>query len=470
MHQSATVDSNLRQNPLWKIASFLLFHTVFNMKLFTKRCWNRALTGLLIGSSLSLPVQAADLETALLKLAEEHPRIVAERQNVASAESSVNEAWAAYLPRLDSEASIGYEDTDRTALVPSGTEFDLTPRSANVTLTQNLFEGFRIPGQINSAKSSLEQSKASLNATTQQVLFEGARTYIAVLRQVRLTELSKRNMANLTTQLDLEDERVERGSGVAVDVLQAKSRLQIAKERYTAFVGGLEESVAQYVQIFGETPDIETMSLPSLPKDKIPQTLDDAISKARQMNPTLKAVDATVENLSHRKTIAKAGYYPDIDVVAFSSYDNNIGGIRGTDISNSVMLRSRWNLFAGFADKARIDQSIAQHQSGIASGQDTTRRVFEAVKLAWTNMNISKKRSDLLENAVNIAGEVLDARTRLRDVGKDTAINVLDAENELFRAQIDAAAANYNYHASVYQLLLSTGQLDSLVSYTKNES
>jgi len=81
------------------------------------------------------------------------------------------------------------------------------------------------------------------------------------------------------------------------------------------------------------------------------------------------------------------------------------------------------------------------------------------VKLAWTNYNISKERSDLLENAVNIAGEVYDARTRLRDVGKDTAINVLDAENELFRAQIDAAAAKYDYHTAAYRLLRAIGTL-----------
>ena len=43
--------------------------------------------------------------------------------------------------------------------------------------------------------------------------------------------MSRLNETNIQNQLNLEDERVQRGSGIAVDVLQAKSRLQLAKER-----------------------------------------------------------------------------------------------------------------------------------------------------------------------------------------------------------------------------------------------
>ena len=54
---------------------------------------------------------------------------------------------------------------------------------------------------------------------------------INVLQQKRLIEMSRLNETNIQNQLNLEDERVQRGSGIAVDVLQAKSRLQLAKER-----------------------------------------------------------------------------------------------------------------------------------------------------------------------------------------------------------------------------------------------
>lgn len=408
---------------------------------------------------LCSPANAADLRSELSGLLATHPRLSAQAENIAAAEAAITEARSNYLPRLDTSAAIGYEDTDRTDLIPAGAKFDLESKSAAITATQNIFEGFRNMGASAAAASELARNQAAMEATRQQLLFEGSSAYIAVLRQVKLTELSKRNMATLTTQLNLEDERVERGSGVAVDVLQAKSRLQISKERYTAFVGGLQEATARYTQVFGEMPEVAGMHLPALPEETLPDTVEEAIQVALANNPTLKVTDSGIESLDHRKTVAQAGYYPNLDIVASSSYDEDVSGIRGTDVSNSVVLRGTWNLFSGFADEARHKQAVAQHQSAIASGHDTRRRVVEEVKLAWANLTTSRERAELLENAVNIAGEVYDARTRLRDVGKDTAINVLDAENELFRAQIDAAAARYDYYTAIYRVLLATGQL-----------
>lgn len=71
------------------------------------------------------------------------------------------------------------------------------------------------------------------------------------------------------------------------------------------------------------------------------------------------------------------------------------------------------------------------------------------------------ERVELLENAVNIASEVFDARQKLRDAGKETVINVLDAESEIFNAQINFAAASYDERVAVYQLLLAMGRLNS---------
>jgi adhesin transport system outer membrane protein len=71
----------------------------------------------------------------------------------------------------------------------------------------------------------------TLDGTRQGMLLKGINSYINVLRQRRLIELAPLNETNIQNQLNLEDERVQRGSGIAVDILQAKSRLQPAKER-----------------------------------------------------------------------------------------------------------------------------------------------------------------------------------------------------------------------------------------------
>ncbi|MBT4463752.1 MAG: TolC family protein, partial [Rhodospirillaceae bacterium] len=62
--------------------------------------------------------------------------------------------------------------------------------------------------------------------------------------------------------------------------------------------------------------------------------------------------------------------------------------------------------------------------------------------------------------AVNIATEGFISRKKLREAGKETVINVLDAENEVSNAQINYTAASYDERLSIYQLLLSMGRLN----------
>ena len=108
-----------------------------------------------------------------------------------------------------------------------------------------------------------------------------------VLQQKRLIEMSRLNETNIQNQLNLEDERVQRGSGIAVDVLQAKSRLQLAKERRVNFEGALENAVSTYIQVFDHAPEISEMLDPIPPLEILPASLEEALETALKNNPAL---------------------------------------------------------------------------------------------------------------------------------------------------------------------------------------
>jgi adhesin transport system outer membrane protein len=65
-----------------------------------------------------------------------------------------------------------------------------------------------------------------------------------------------------------------------------------------------------------------------------------------------------------------------------------------------------------------------------------------------------------LDNAVNIASEVFESRKKLRESGKETVINVLDAENEVFNAQINYTSAMYDARIATYDVLRAMGRLE----------
>lgn len=407
---------------------------------------------------VSATAQAENLAPQLQKLLQSHPRILAEKEKLHAAEAGKQQAFSGYLPRVDATGSVGKENTDRTALYPPAGDYKLDPTNANLSVTQNLFQGFRTSGSMKAADAAIEQAKAGLEGATQQLAFEAASSYLNVLKQRKLLELTDGNMKNLQRQFNMEDERVTRGSGIAVDVLQAKSRLQISKERYTAFTGQLQDAVSNYTQIFGEPP-ADSLELPKVPEDSLPASLEEAIKTAEKNSPALQSITYGTTLAEHQQTIAQSGFYPSVDVIAATNYKDDAGGITGKETSNAVLLRGTWQLFSGFSDQARVRQATHQYHASRNTEMDASRRLEEQVKLAWTNLQTSKERADLLDNAVNIAGEVFDARKRLRDAGSDTALNVLDAENELFRAKIDASSARFDYYTAVYRLLMTIGSL-----------
>ena len=87
------------------------------------------------------------------------------------------------------------------------------------------------------------------------------------------------------------------------------------------------------------------------------------------------------------------------------------------------------------------------------------RKVIEDVRLSWDQLDTVRARVELLENAVNIAQEVYVARNKRRQAGQETLLDLLDAENEVFTAQISAADAAFDARIAVYRMLFAIGRM-----------
>jgi len=373
----------------------------------------------------------------------------------------VDRAFAGYLPRLDLDADIGPEIIDSPARrATAGDASHETRKVATLTATQNLFDGMATPAAVKIARLGVRVAEFTLAGTRQGTLLEGVDAYMEVLRQRRLIELSRSNERTIMLQLDLEDERVQRGAGIAVDVLQAKSRLQIAKERRVTFEGALEDAVTRYTQVFDRAPEVATMADPAAPLDLIPSTLDEAVAVALRENPAIVSSETTVEVAGERRRSARADYFPTLDLVGTYNFEDDRDAVVGIRREYSLLLQATWNLFNGFATQASVAQAALDYRASQDNDELVRRRVVEATRLAWQQLVTSRKRVELLENAVNIASEVFESRKRLREAGKETVINVLDAENEINNAQINFTAASYDAQLAAFRLLQAMGRLD----------
>ncbi|TVR83816.1 MAG: hypothetical protein EA405_03100 [Rhodospirillales bacterium] len=421
-----------------------------------------ALCGLVIAGAS--PGLTQPLEPELQHLLAEHPQIRARQSELVSAEREVERAFAGYLPRVDASGSVGptHTQTDVRELAGIG-PFEEVSQTARLTVTQNVFDGFETPARVKVARLNADIARTALEGTRQGILFDGIAAYVDVLRQEQLVAIARLSEESIRRQAELEDERVIRGAGIAVDVLQAKARLQIAVERRVALEGALQNAITRYIQVFGHPPVVAAMSDPSFPAGVLPDSLHLALTIAEAESPAIISSVLTMQVASERRRLARAGYYPRLEVVGSARVEQDFDLLPGTRRDLSVMLQATWTLFNGFATRAGVAQAAADFEASRNNHDFVMRNVAESTRLAWQQYLTQRQRVDLLDNAVAIAAEAFDARRRLREAGRDTVIDVLIAEDEVNNARINLTDAKYQAEIAAYQILLALGRLDGRI-------
>ena len=201
------------------------------------------------------------------------------------------------------------------------------------------------------------------------------------------------------------------------------------------------------------------MTDPVPPVEMVPSDLERAIDTAIVSNPALGNTSVSVEVARKGRRAIKAELYPVIDLESQWNFEKHAGAVIGVRRDYSMVVRATWNLFTGFSTRNLLSQSSFNLGASKDIHDFTSRKVIEQTRLAWRALLTAKERLELLENAVNIASEVFTSRQKLREAGKETVINVLDAENEVNNAQINFTSASYDERVAVYQLLLAMGFL-----------
>jgi len=180
-----------------------------------------------------------------------------------------------------------------------------------------------------------------------------------------------------------------------------------------------------------------------------------ALVEALQRNPLVVSAGGQVDLARTRQDGARANYVPTVNLVSAYNWEEDKEGAIGTRRDASVTVQATWSLFAGFGNQAGVAEAAFGYSSSLNNERFVARRVEEEVRLAWQGINTACDRRLLLSNAVTIAAEVLDARSTLRDAGRET---VLDAESELFSSEINLISATYDEKLAVYRLSVAMGR------------
>ncbi len=417
-----------------------------------------------LASVSCVPALAADLQSELLHLRDNHPMLRATTFAVTASDKRYTAAQAGWLPKIDLAAERGPEKITTTPYAdgkpsPTSSNTDLERQKKAVTVTQNLFNGGRTLATTGIAKLERDIKQAERSAISQEVLLEALVAYLQVQKNQMLISLSEINEATTKNQLELEKQRVLRGGGVIVDELQAATRLQLVRERRVLYEQGMRDALSNYEQVFGKLPDFKTFQSVNIMMAKMPASVELALEDAEEFNPRVYSARLATERSYKMITLERAGFFPNVDLVGTHNRENNASQLYRKD-EDSLLVKLSWNVFAGRETVSRAQAASYDFREASEKEKNINNKTREAVRVAWNQYKKGIERLALLDTAVKTSLGVMQGRKKLRDAGKETALAVLDAEVEHFGLLANKVNAMIDASMGSYRLLSTIGRLD----------
>ncbi|MBR9885468.1 MAG: TolC family protein, partial [Oceanospirillales bacterium] len=165
-----------------------------------------------------------------------------------------------------------------------------------------------------------------------------------------------------------------------------------------------------------------------------------------------------------QRDAAKSRMYPRLDLEIERRWDENLDGIEGDDEDLTAMLRLRYNLFNGGADKARIRQTEYQIGEAQQVQRDSMRQIKQSLELSWNAYEILGRQIEHLQQHVSSSEQTRNSYQKQFDIGQRSLLDLLDTENEVFSAKNQLAEAQLDQQIAKLRILNGMGGLLSAMN------
>ena len=408
---------------------------------------------------MSVGIANADtLQEAVDATVKTNPDVLAathERQAVAK---EIDQARAGYYPTLDLAVGTGWEMTDNPNTRNAGKgEVHMNRDEASLNLRQMLFDGMETKNEVMRQEARTNSRAFGVASSAENTGLEAVDAYLNVLRRQKLVELAQTNLEAHKRTHDQIMLRAERGVGRKADMDQSLGRLALAEANLMSEQSNLRDAETAYIRVVGMPP--ASLSKPDSPISLLPASVDEAIAVAVENHPTLRLANYDVESAEAQHATAKAPFYPDLHLELGTRADHDIDGQRGMDKDITAMLRLRYNLYNGGRDDARREETAFLINQAAEIRNNTHRQVEESVRLSWNAWETVKAQMPAREQHVQSSEKARDAYQQQFSLGQRTLLDLLDSENELFRARTALTNTQYDEMYAIYRIVNSMGML-----------
>ncbi len=424
------------------------------------------LTGLCaILGSLSLPSQAITLkEVYLLALENDHQMRANEAAYEAGKENRI-QARSLLLPKISASAVYTDLDTERDIAplaVKDKTESDGTTYS--LSLTQPLFN-LSSWYAFKQGQALTDQAKAQFAADQQSLIIRVAKAYFDILRAIEILQTAIAQEEAFKHQLEQSRQRFEVGLIAITDVHEAQAAYDSATAATLAARGKLGITFEAMEVITGQSPTEIAPLVKAFPiTEPVPANRADWVEFALQNNFNLKTFKYAAEAAEQQAKGARSGHLPTVTAslnISDGSNDNRTNGIDATidTESNSFMVRLDMPLYSGGGTSSSRRQAYARYNQAQETYQQASRDTIQNARSLHLSVMIDVATIKANKQAVTSNQSALEATQAGYEVGTRNLVDVLQAQQSLYRARRDYFNSVYDYILDQLNLKQVAGNL-----------
>lgn len=409
---------------------------------------------------------AMDLQDYVADVVSAHPLVREQVHIFRQAREEQVIASSGWRPSVDLQASASRVEGDSP--VSGGSRLsDYNAHNAELSVTQNLFDGFDTTYRIKQAEARMQSALYELYDTADNIALDAVQAYLDVLKQKRLLELAVENVNSHEETLEKIRQRSRSGAGRRSQLEQTEGRVARAQASRVAQLNNLDDALSAAHELLGRYINPENLFEPIVPPSPT-QDIEALIDEALKMHPALRVASYNIEAALRDQQRSKNNRYPNVDLKLAKEIGDNISGIPGDRDELSLILNLNYNLYNGGADRANERKKtslVHEHQQFKAR---VRRQVINTLRLAWAADRSLTDQLDYLKKHVIKTRETSESYQQEFFIGQRDLINLLDVKSELNNAQNRYVEAYFEALAARFRIHEGLGDLFDAIGVTAN--
>lgn len=386
----------------------------------------------------------ADWQSAIHLAVSHHPSISSSIATLESTGFGIEAASAGYLPAVKAGITSGRQQAEGSGHI------------ATVGLSQMLYDFGKTGSAVDQASAKYLRQQATVLEQIDAVIQQTALAMNEVYRYTQLVDNAKKQVKSLRGILNLTQLRAEAGASTRVDPVQAQARVEAAEAQQQDMEIKLQQEKYHLQSLLGQ-PVAENRL--SAPLDLLPLIKRQSERVDLNKNPTILVAQADIAVAQAELRSYKAQRYPTLSLEANTNkYIGDIARYQTHSQYQNVYLSLSSTLYQGGA-------LVAQERAS-ARALEAARAMIDSKKLELTDrqrnyfqsmMGLQRNISLLTKRMKTITETRVLYREQYLSLGNRNALDLLNAEQEISRAEQDLINAHRDLWASSVNYIVLAG-------------